>query len=228
LKPEINQQRGLSNKRGQIRIYIFILAALIAFLILAYFARIYPYFKLDIQITLWLQSYKMSWLQQIMTGVSWLGFFPQAALVVIAVSLLLYFRGLVWEAILALLIPVGAESLDFIAKLVIHRPRESANLVHVAQLLPSYSFPSGHVMFFSGFFGYLCCLSYLSLKPGFLRFSLMAGFAGLIGLVGVSRVYLGAHWPSDVVGGYLASSALLVAMIQFYRMGQSRHFFKQE
>ena len=147
---------------------------------------------------------------------------------VIVVSLLLYFRGLVWEAILALLIPVGVESLDFIAKLVIQRSRPSANLVHVAQLLPSYSFPSGHVMFFSGFFGYLCCLSYLSLKPGFLRFSLMAGFAGLIGLVGVSRVYLGAHWPSDVVGGYLASSALLVAMIQFYRMGQSRHFFKQE
>jgi len=211
------------SKRKQIWIWIFTLAFLFGFLILAALARIYPYFQWDLPITLWLQTYTMSWFQQIMTGVSWLGFFPQAAWVVVAVSLLLYYRGFLWEAIFTVLIVVGAETLDFIAKLVVQRPRPSANLVQVAQLLSSFSFPSGHVMFFTAFFGYLCYLSYLFVKPVFLRFGLIVGLAGLIGLVGVSRIYLGAHWTSDVIGAYLASSAFLLAMIYVYRMGYLRN-----
>jgi membrane-associated phospholipid phosphatase len=167
----------------------------------------------------------MRWFQELMTGVSCYGFFTQAALVVIVLSLVLYFKGLIWEAILAVSISVGVESLDFITKMVVQRPRPTSDLVYVAEQLRSFSFPSGHVMFYTGF---LCYLSLTILKPSTMRACLIAIFASLIGLVGRSRVYLGAHWPIDVLGGYLASCACLLVVIQIYCQGQPRVFSCQE
>jgi undecaprenyl-diphosphatase len=60
-------------------------------------------------------------------------------------------------------------------------------------------------------------LSYVLLKPGLLRRGSLIVLALLIALVGISRVYLGAHWPSDVLGAYLAGGVWLMVMIEIYR-----------
>jgi undecaprenyl-diphosphatase len=48
-----------------------------------------------------------------------------------------------------------------------------------------------------------------------------------IALIGMSRIYLGEHWFSDVVGAYLLGSIALVIMIFFYRWGKTRYFVHQ-
>jgi len=102
-------------------------------------------------------------------------------------------------------------------KVSIGRPRPSDALVNVDGTFHFKSFPSGHVVFFVEFFGFLLFLALVLLKRGTLRHALVILSGFLIALVGVSRVYLGAHWPSDVLGAYLAGGIWLMLMIEVYR-----------
>ena len=102
-------------------------------------------------------------------------------------------------------------------KLFIARPRPSDELVQVLRVHHTQSFPSGHVVFFVEFFGFLFFLAYVLLERGALRRVSLTIFGLLIMLVGVSRVCLGAHWPSDVIGAYLAGGIWLTVMIEVYR-----------
>ena len=67
-------------------------------------------------------------------------------------------------------------------------------------------------------------LAFALLKPSVKRTLLMLFFGALILLIGISRIYLGQHWASDVVGAYLLGSLTLVANIAFYRWGKTRFF----
>ena len=60
------------------------------------------------------------------------------------------------------------------------------------------------------------------LRRGKLRRGALAVLGALISLIGVSRVYLSAHWPSDVVGAYLAGGLWLMLMIEAYRRLKAR------
>jgi undecaprenyl-diphosphatase len=77
------------------------------------------------------------------------------------------------------------------------------------------------------FFGFLLFLVFTLFKPVIWRFLAGVVFGALIVLVGPSRVYLGAHWASDVVGAYLLGSLCLVVAIWFYRWGKKRFYTHQ-
>jgi membrane-associated phospholipid phosphatase len=76
-----------------------------------------------------------------------------------------------------------------------------------------FSFPSGHVMRASVLFGLLSYLLYRSFKSSLLRLSIILGYIISITLVALSRVYLGVHYPSDVLASVLMGSALLTLII---------------
>jgi undecaprenyl-diphosphatase len=107
-------------------------------------------------------------------------------------------------------------------KALVDRPRPREPLVQVAFAVAHESFPSGHVVFFIEFFGWLLFVSFVLLKTGLLRRITIGILAALIAIIGVSRVYLGAHWPSDVLGAYLAGGLWLMLMVEIYRRLKER------
>jgi len=143
------------------------------------------------------------------------------------IILVIYVLGYHWEAMASLITTLIVELLNLLAKMLVHRARPSANLVHVTNLFKSYSFPSGHVMFYVGFFGFICFLTFTLLKPSWIRTLLLIVFGGHIVLIGPSRIYLGEHWASDVVGAYLLGGLCLIGSIQLYRWGKLRFFVRQ-
>lgn len=78
-----------------------------------------------------------------------------------------------------------------------------------------YSFPSGHSMISMSFYGALLFFLYQMVSGKTARVFLSIGIGALIFLIGLSRVYLGVHYASDVLGGFLAGYAWLIIYISF-------------
>ena len=167
------------------------------FFVLAFF---YPRFPGDLALLLWLQTHQPPWLTKAALTVSQLGDTIVALSMMGAAVVLL----LVWRRrdaavmILLSLAPIGAGNL---LKLTVGRTRPEYLLVDVAPA--SLGFPSGHALFAAIFGGLLVGLAEESIQSPVVRRSLQVGLALLILAVGWSRVYLGLHWPSDVIGGYM-------------------------
>jgi undecaprenyl-diphosphatase len=128
---------------------------------------------------------------------------------------------------MALIAAVFSTAINVLVKDLIQRPRPTSGLVNVIDTLNSYSFPSGHVMYYLGFLGFIGFLVFSLLKPSLKRGLLLVLIGVPILLIGISRIYLGEHWASDVLGAYLLGSLTLVASIQFYRWGKTRFFVHQ-
>lgn len=73
-----------------------------------------------------------------------------------------------------------------------------------------YSFPSGHSMISLAFYGFLIYLIYKNIKNKCLKFTLIISLFILIISIGLSRIYLGVHYTSDVFAGFLLSIAYLI------------------
>lgn len=198
------------------------LIALSIYAVLALLAHRFAYFAWDIELARHIQAVSMPGFGTLMIGVSLLGNAPLSWALVSLVGIALIRLGLRAEGIISISCAVTGSILNTLFKLWIGRPRPTVELVNVAGSFKHDSFPSGHVVFFVTFFGFAVFLTYVLLKPGLLRRALLTVFGLLIGLVGVSRVYLGAHWPSDVVGAYLAAGMWLVIWIEIYRRIKAR------
>lgn len=100
--------------------------------------------------------------------------------------------------------------LNQILKYIVQRPRpDGYRLISES----GYSFPSGHSMVSVAFFGYLIYLTYKYVKNKTLRIIIYIFLTTLITLICISRVYLGVHYASDVIGGLLISIAYLIIYI---------------
>ena len=122
-----------------------------------------------------------------------------------------------------LILAGGLFSLLVIAlKIVIGRPRPAADLVKILSLEQDNGFPSGQAISAILILGLTAYLSYINVKNHTSRTIILAGLITLILLIGISRVYLRVHWPSDVVGGYLIGGTLLTLLIWLYHNWKAR------
>jgi membrane-associated phospholipid phosphatase len=171
-------------------------------LLFSFIARYTQFFPGDRSIIAALQRQQYPWMRRFMLAISEIGFPWMSIPLTLGVSgifLALRFR---LEAIFILL-TASSNLLNALVKRLIKRPRPTAELVTVLRVINEPSFPSGHVMHYTNFYGLLIYLLATNWRSGKLRNTLIAICSALITFIGPSRVYLGAHWPSDVMAGYL-------------------------
>lgn len=97
-------------------------------------------------------------------------------------------------------------------KIIVQRPRPTEyRIINEA----GYSFPSGHSMVSMAFYGFLIYLIYKNIKNKYLKISLIVILSLLIVMIGISRIYLGVHYTSDVCAGFLVSLSYLIIYINF-------------
>jgi membrane-associated phospholipid phosphatase len=204
-----------------------LLLVVVAFAVLTFLVKATPSFAIDLSITRAIQMINFPTFTWLMNAISWPGFVPQSMIIAGIIIVLIYGFGLHWEAVMALVAALFSTAVNLLVKDLVQRPRPASSLVNVYATLTDYSFPSGHVMFYLGVFGFVWFLAFTLLKPSFKRSFVLVFFGILIALIGVSRIYVGEHWASDVLGAYLLGSLTLVAIIQFYIWGKTRFFVHQ-
>jgi undecaprenyl-diphosphatase len=148
-------------------------------------------------------------LTRLMQVFSFLGSFASVitlSLVVACVSI--YYRRTRLAAWLGITM-LGATVLDVALKHAFHRVRPVA-FFGVAP--SSYSFPSGHALGSFCFYGVLAAILSGHVRGRVAKFCLWIATALLIGMIGLSRIYLGMHYPSDVIAGYFAGAVWVAAV----------------
>ena len=136
-------------------------------------------------------------------SVGWVTFFG-----VLVVGVCLYFKLRRMAAFLAIAV-IGAGTLDYVLKLTFHRPRP---LAFFGTSPSSFSFPSGHALGSFCFYGILAAVLSERTVGRKSKFLIWLAAALLVGMIGLSRIYLGVHYPSDVIAGYLAGAVWVTAV----------------
>jgi undecaprenyl-diphosphatase len=214
----------ITHRASQVRSWRFEVGLLVAVVLaglLTWLVRTVAYFPVDVELTRALQGIEHPWLAAFLQGVAWIGFPPQSNVIFGTVILAIFLIGLRLEAVMTLFAAAGSAGLWFLLAPLVDRPRPSPEMVRVAMELPTGSFPSGHVLNLTAIFGFLIYLSVVLLSDVRWRSLLVALLAVPILTVGVARVYDGAHWPSDVLGGYLIGGIWLGLTIQIYRWAKA-------
>jgi len=195
----VSGRRAVSRGTIFLAFYAWLLSGALMVSIIARYTQFFPG---DMGITAALQKQRHPWIRRFMIAISEIGFPTLSIPLTIGVAgIFLGLRSRL-EAIFILL-TTSSNLLNALVKRLIKRPRPTKELVTVARVINEPSFPSGHVMHYTNFFGLLIYLLATNWRSGRLRNILIAICTALIVFIGPSRVYLGAHWPSDVMAGYI-------------------------
>lgn len=189
------------NTPRQRRLLLALAAALLSAFAFARIAEDYltndPLARWDVSFARWLVGERSTVGIDFFRVVTFFGSPGVALVVTMVVCVVLYRRRQLVEATFLLMVLGGAELLNLILKLSFHRARPEFGFVH----LDTYSFPSGHAMISTATYGAVAYLAWSSLRGRPARVLLLAGAAVLVALIGFSRLYLGVHYLSDVLGG---------------------------
>lgn len=132
----------------------------------------------------------------------------------VTLVLLLWLRRRHWEALL-LVGAIAARGLNPALKRAVESPRPTDDLVRVNEVAAQYGFPSGHTIGVTLLYGCIAVLARLLLPRGWARWTVQVACVALIVATGWGRIYRGAHWPSDVLGGYLWGVAILIVLVEW-------------
>lgn len=147
------------------------------------------------------------------------GSFLMTAALASALFLLLLSRPV---ASIMTLVSLAGLPLNWLVKEMIGRPRPDEGLVSVLLPAVGLSFPSGHATMAVLFYGFLAFLAWVHIPFRRLRIAVTAALATVSVAIGASRVYLGVHWLSDVLGGWTMGLFLLLLLSEGYRFAGAR------
>ena len=205
----------ITRRRRKILAYILV-TIVIGFILLTVLVSMFPISVIDREFSAEVQEHQYPALDFIMKLVSYPGYMPYAPIMVVLTALIFYVTKHKKEAVF-LLLTLLSGLISTIVKVLVNRPRPSEQFVRIVLKTQQQSFPSGHVLFYVVFFGFLTLLMYMLKHINkALRVAIVAVNMLLIFTIPVSRIYLGAHWFTDVLGGFLLGFLSLSALSYAY------------
>ncbi|GHO74493.1 hypothetical protein KSD_22640 [Ktedonobacter sp. SOSP1-85] len=191
---------------------------LVLFGALAAYVHFNAVLNIDVFITQEFQELRTPWLDVLMTAVSYIGTsLMLSILLIVVMAVIFWVVNLRLEAIILIVHTTVSSLLNGLFKAWIGRPRPTTNLVEILQAAGGKSFPSGHVMGYVAFWGLLFSFGVILFKRDrWWHYVLLIVPALFVILVGPSRVYLGDHWASDVLGAYMIGLFLLSITLWIY------------
>jgi membrane-associated phospholipid phosphatase len=177
---------------------------------------------LDAGVATWLHVRATPLVSNAMAAVSFLGAPTTLTVVAVAGSLLLVYQRRRAEAATLSTVVLGGNFLNFCLKHLIQRGRPVFDDPIFS--LPTYSFPSGHAMASTVFYGSLAIYASLNARQRYAANVAIAGAVFMVALVSFSRIYLGLHYLSDVMGGIaegVAWLALSFMVLRYVRRGEA-------
>ncbi len=208
----VSGRRAVSRGTMFLAFWLWLLSGAI---LLSFIAQRTQFFPGDMTITTRLQRQRNPWIRRFFYAISEIGFPKWSVPQTIGIAAIFWALRFRLEALFILLTSTSSV-LNGLVKHLIKRPRPDKKLVTVVRVINEPSFPSGHVMHYINFYGLLIYLLATNWRSGKLRNSLITFFTGLIATIGPSRIYLGAHWPSDVMAGYIYGGLWFSGLITLY------------
>jgi undecaprenyl-diphosphatase len=169
--------------------------------------------RFDRAVLLWIDSNIPESLDGPMRVVTALGYYWIVLPLLAAAVLVFYLKGWRLSAVLLVVSTGGGVLLTTLLKAVFQRTRP--DLIETGYTASFYSFPSGHATVAAGFYGALTVILAYRLR-GRARWAVAAGGVLLVLLIGFSRLYLGVHYPTDVLAGFLAAPLWVISVGAVY------------
>ena len=190
---------------------VFFTASILFVIIAAVVALSPPVTAIDGNIATWLHVRATPQVTAVMVALSLLGAPTTLTIVAVAGSLLLLYRRRYAEAGLLSTVVLGGNFLNFCLKHLIQRGRPAFDDALFS--LPTYSFPSGHAMASTVFYGLFALYVSSNARPRYAAAIAVGAAVLMVALVSFSRVYLGLHYLSDVLGGLSEGIAWLALSV---------------
>jgi len=188
----------MNKYRRQLIFYVVGIISL-GFIGLCILVLIFPHSFIDTEFSSEVQEHQSPALDSLMKWISWPGYMPRSMILVVTAAAFFYFSKYKKEAFYILLTLLSG-IVGALIKIAINRPRPAAPIVSIIEITKGQSFPSGHVLFYVVFFGFLTVLM-VHLKSIAKKIRIPLAILSIVFIFSIpfSRVYLGAHWFTDVV-----------------------------
>ncbi|CAH0288520.1 hypothetical protein SRABI96_04192 [Peribacillus sp. Bi96] len=200
--------------------FIISVFSLIGFSFMAFTISAHEYLKFDREVISFVQGLESPLLTTIMKFFTSIG--STASLIILSLFILFFLYKVLkhrLELVLFCVVMVGSPLLNLMVKLFFQRARPD---LHRLIDIGGYSFPSGHAMNAFSLYGILTFLLWRHITARWGRILLILFSTMMILSIGISRIYLGVHYPSDIIAGYFAGGFWIAVSIWFFQKHQER------
>lgn len=196
----------------------YLVGAIAGIAVLTFFAKQYAFFSFDLHITKTVQQLPDLFFGDTLLFVSWLGNYYPGQIALLAGCIIFASLRRFHLSGGLLLSTVGAVVIAESIKSFVGRPRPDPLLINqLEKFFKDDSFPSGHVLYAMGFYGFLLFATFVLIRNRLWRNIISAIWLSIIILMGISRIYKGSHWFSDTLASYLIGTVWLYLVILVYQ-----------
>ena len=178
-----------------------------------------PLIQADLRVVSLLQTFRKPAFNQVMLFLTYLGNWQVITVGAAIFAVLMYLSHQWWWLSAFVTSILGEQLLSQVTKFTFHRERPNLD----SALLPAAgsSFPSGHALVAFAFYGFIACYAVTQTRSWWAKTLIVSGVISLILGIGFSRIYLGVHWPSDVIASFALGPAWVATVLTVFKLAWS-------